>query len=364
MVLLKSCCCWQSVRSGSFASGIYSIIFYSVMVTAGSFHVHTIVNLPEPVPVLLTFSVMMLAFAALSVMAGVVLLVGLCTNNRILLLPWLLCIAMATVLDIILSLYLVSDTEIDPFFAVLVATDIIICALNVYCILCVTSQYQEYASAGGRPRQVLDVEAGPPIIHFEPASTVRVGNHSQSSSQRVSVSFIQNSSASSPTSSSRRPLLSSGSSGGRTAGSSGFITSSSPVLMLRRSSFSSTSEISFCSSDLLPGSRRGSMLPPQDRQGLSPVGESKVFPDFDDEASVTESVIQTMKKNSGSPLSQSTATLKPGPVFSRFRVTGFLPATVSYKIPANSGKFEGDAADIDSFGGDPENPSQEPNSKE
>ncbi|XP_054708428.1 uncharacterized protein LOC129218229 isoform X2 [Uloborus diversus] len=333
MVLLKSCCCWQSVRSGSFASGIYSIIFYSVMVTAGSFHVHTIVNLPEPVPVLLTFSVMMLAFAALSVMAGVVLLVGLCT-------------------------------EIDPFFAVLVATDIIICALNVYCILCVTSQYQEYASAGGRPRQVLDVEAGPPIIHFEPASTVRVGNHSQSSSQRVSVSFIQNSSASSPTSSSRRPLLSSGSSGGRTAGSSGFITSSSPVLMLRRSSFSSTSEISFCSSDLLPGSRRGSMLPPQDRQGLSPVGESKVFPDFDDEASVTESVIQTMKKNSGSPLSQSTATLKPGPVFSRFRVTGFLPATVSYKIPANSGKFEGDAADIDSFGGDPENPSQEPNSKE
>ena len=48
--------------------------------------------------------------------------------------------------------------------------------------------------------------------------------------------------------------------------------------MLSRSSFSSTSEISFYSSDLLSTSRRSSALPSQDAQKLSPVGEVIPFP--------------------------------------------------------------------------------------
>lgn len=116
----------------------------------------------------------------------------------------------------------------------------------------------------------------PPAIYFEAASTVRPH---QSPARMVSISIIQNDG--SPSSSICRPLISSGASPlGRTMASSNLITSSSPVLMLSRSSFSSTSEISFYSSDMLSSSRRSSALPGQDipKQGLSPVGEVNPFP--------------------------------------------------------------------------------------
>ncbi|XP_035214213.1 uncharacterized protein LOC118187997 isoform X2 [Stegodyphus dumicola] len=283
MALLKSCCCWKSVRSGSFASGIYTMTFYIVVVTAGSFHLHTLFNIPVPLPVLITFSILMVAFAALSVLSSILLIIGLCTNNKILLIPWILSIPMTTILDIILSLYLITDTEADPFFCVLIATDIIISALNVYCVLCVTSQYQEYSTAQGRPRQIM-VEDGLPAIQFEPASSNKQGAANLLPTPKVSVSVIQN--VESPDS--QRPLLTSeGSSTGRAFGSANLNTSSPTALMLSRSSFSSTSEISFCSSDTLPGSRRGSVLPLQDipRGGLSPVGEVSTLPSLPDESS-------------------------------------------------------------------------------
>ncbi|GFQ71459.1 hypothetical protein TNCT_668551 [Trichonephila clavata] len=84
--------------------------FYTVVVTAGSFHVESIVNLPVLLPVLLTFSILMLIFAAISVLTSVLLIVGLCTDNRVLLIPWIVSVSMTTILDIILSLYLVSDS--------------------------------------------------------------------------------------------------------------------------------------------------------------------------------------------------------------------------------------------------------------
>ncbi|GBM26199.1 hypothetical protein AVEN_197017-1 [Araneus ventricosus] len=53
-------------------------------------------------------------------------------DNRVLLIPWIVSVSMTTILDVILSLYLVTDSEeMDPFFAILVVTDFLICALNV-----------------------------------------------------------------------------------------------------------------------------------------------------------------------------------------------------------------------------------------
>ncbi|CAL1273660.1 unnamed protein product [Larinioides sclopetarius] len=270
MALLKSCCCWRSIRSGSFASGIYTMAFYTVVVTAGSFHVESIVNLPVFLPVLLTFSILMLIFAAVSVLTSVLLIVGLCTDNRVLLIPWIVSVSMTTILDVILSLYLVTDSdELDPFFAILVVTDFFICALNVYCILCVASQYQEFANGRNEPRQ-FRADDVMPVIEVEPPSIGRPGIASQQPSPKLTVSVIPNE-RTSPSSSSRRPLLS----------SSELQTSGSPNLDVCRSSFSSTTEISFCSSDNF-GGRRESVLQLQEVARpalLSSVEEMKSFTD-------------------------------------------------------------------------------------
>ncbi|KAL3209579.1 hypothetical protein MRX96_038020 [Rhipicephalus microplus] len=41
MALLRTCCCWLSVRKGSFACAIYTLIFYTMLVATGACHLST-----------------------------------------------------------------------------------------------------------------------------------------------------------------------------------------------------------------------------------------------------------------------------------------------------------------------------------
>ncbi|XP_037568794.2 uncharacterized protein LOC119449644 isoform X3 [Dermacentor silvarum] len=146
MAILKSCCCWKTLRSGSVACGIYTLLLYSIIMVAGSFHVHTVIEHP----VLLTFSLLMVLLSAACAVSSVVLLLGLWADNRTLLLPWLVSISLTTLLDIVVLFYLTAESDFNPFIAVLFITDVFIAVLNVYCLLCVSSQYQEYRHNRGR----------------------------------------------------------------------------------------------------------------------------------------------------------------------------------------------------------------------
>ncbi|GIY51494.1 uncharacterized protein CEXT_656281 [Caerostris extrusa] len=68
------------------------------------------------------------------------------SDNRNFLIPWLVCVSVATFLDIFLCFYFIAKDTSDSFHTVLFITDFIFSALNVYCILCVISQYQEYTA--------------------------------------------------------------------------------------------------------------------------------------------------------------------------------------------------------------------------
>ncbi|CAN7938393.1 unnamed protein product, partial [Ixodes hexagonus] len=140
MALLRSCCCWRSVRKGSIACGVYTLIFYTILVAAGICHVNSVLHSQ----VRFTLSLFLLTFSGLCVIASIVLLVGLFFDNRLLLIPWLIIVSMTTLLDIVLSLYLITDLPVNPFVIAMYIIDYILCAVNVYCILCVLSQYQAY----------------------------------------------------------------------------------------------------------------------------------------------------------------------------------------------------------------------------
>ncbi|XP_077557832.1 uncharacterized protein LOC144173194 isoform X1 [Haemaphysalis longicornis] len=157
MVLLRSCCCWLSLRKGSFASGIYTLIFYTMLVATGICHVHTVLHSA----VGFTLILLLLTFSGLCVIFSVVLLLGLFFDNRLLLIPWLTIVSMTTLLDIALSLYFIKDFRVDGFVIAMYVVDYTLCSVNIYCIMCVLSQYQEYAvgrRAGGHTnRAVLPV---------------------------------------------------------------------------------------------------------------------------------------------------------------------------------------------------------------
>ncbi|CAL1276613.1 unnamed protein product [Larinioides sclopetarius] len=74
MVLLTRCCCWRSVRKGSFASGIFTLAIYLVLLVTSVFHVNTVADSAE----LLTLNIFCLIFSFFCVVSSVILLVGLC----------------------------------------------------------------------------------------------------------------------------------------------------------------------------------------------------------------------------------------------------------------------------------------------
>ncbi|XP_023221931.1 uncharacterized protein LOC111623549 [Centruroides sculpturatus] len=175
MAILHSCCCWKSVRRGSFASGIFTLGFYTVVLTAGAFHINTVLHSP----VLFVFSLFMLIISGFCVISSVLLLVGLCADNRLMLLPWIVSISMTTVLDLVLSFYLISESQIDPLLMFLFALDFLICCLNIYCLLCVVSQYQEYLAGRGRGGLAANIQPIP-IVRFQ---------HSSEKEQQLSIKF-------------------------------------------------------------------------------------------------------------------------------------------------------------------------------
>ncbi|XP_055931160.1 uncharacterized protein LOC129961658 isoform X2 [Argiope bruennichi] len=157
MAILKTCCCWKSVRDGSFACGIYTMIFYTLFVTFGTFHLT-----PEiENKVLFGLGLLALCVSGMCVMSSALLLVGLCADNRTFLIPWLVCVSMATLLDVFLCIYLTAKDSSDPLHSLLFITDFFFSALNVYCLLCVISQYQEYTAGRGRPEDCIRMEAEP-----------------------------------------------------------------------------------------------------------------------------------------------------------------------------------------------------------
>ncbi|XP_022240742.1 uncharacterized protein LOC111085609 isoform X2 [Limulus polyphemus] len=149
MAIVNSCCCGQSLRVGCFAAGIYSLGLYTLAITLATFHVITVLG----DPVLFGLNIMLLVCSGLCVPSSVLLLIGLCVDSRLLLLPWILCTTVTTLIHAVISLYLFCDAKFHSLLPVFLLMDFLIFALNVYCILCVVSQYQEYLAGRGHPGQ-------------------------------------------------------------------------------------------------------------------------------------------------------------------------------------------------------------------
>ncbi|XP_040069759.1 uncharacterized protein LOC8038871 [Ixodes scapularis] len=158
MAILKRCCCWKSVRKGSFASALFTLFFYSVHLCAGVLQINAFYATMGEESVIFVFVLLMVIFSGFSAIASLVLIIGLCTDNRLLLLPWIACVSITTILDVALSFYFLADALSDLVTIIFCIVDYTICALNIYCLLCVVSQYQEYLAGRGRSHTVAAVQ--------------------------------------------------------------------------------------------------------------------------------------------------------------------------------------------------------------
>ncbi|KAH7952776.1 hypothetical protein HPB49_001065 [Dermacentor silvarum] len=133
---------------------VLDLIFYTMLIATGICHVNSALHSP----VGFTLILLLLSFSGLCVIFSGVLLLGLYLDNRLLLIPWLAVVSMTTLLDIVLSLYFIADLKVDGFVVAMYVVDYSLCSVNIYCIMCVLSQYQEYAvgrrALGGQTSRV------------------------------------------------------------------------------------------------------------------------------------------------------------------------------------------------------------------
>ncbi|PBC26467.1 hypothetical protein APICC_04259 [Apis cerana cerana] len=135
MAIMQSCCCWRSVRRGSFACAIYVGIYFIVLaLTTGkvlqgeSQYLRGNRSLPESSsflesdtisPTTVWFNVMLFICSCCGVICNILLLYGLYKST------------------------------FDPTKVMLYTLNFFLFCLNIYSVLCVISQYQEYVAGRG-----------------------------------------------------------------------------------------------------------------------------------------------------------------------------------------------------------------------
>ncbi|XP_031827888.1 uncharacterized protein LOC116424952 isoform X2 [Nomia melanderi] len=166
MAIMQSCCCWRSVRRGSFACAIYSGIYFAVLaLTTGkvlqgeSQYLKGNRSLPESTsflepdnisPTTVWINVALLLCSSCGVICSILLLYGLFKDERVFLIPWIAAVVATCIVDVTHSLYLfVAASTFDPVKVMLYTLNFFLLCLNMYSLLCVISQYQEYMAGRG-----------------------------------------------------------------------------------------------------------------------------------------------------------------------------------------------------------------------
>nr|CAH0100425.1 unnamed protein product [Daphnia galeata] len=162
MALIQFCCCWSTLRSGCYASALYTMIYFTVTITmvtifgvaegdpeTGGFGELPPSNSPTANPVedlqmLKILNICVVTLSAIGLVSTFFLLYGLAKNRSPFLLPWIVIVSCTTAVDLIYAIYLLIHMEsLNPISAMIFTSDFVLVVVNVYCILCVVSQFQE-----------------------------------------------------------------------------------------------------------------------------------------------------------------------------------------------------------------------------
>ncbi|XP_059062996.1 uncharacterized protein LOC131855713 [Achroia grisella] len=170
MAIIQSCCCWRSLRKGCYAAAIYTMVYFSVtVVTMGHFidveHRYLNGAMTDPLsesflepekitPLTVSLNISLLACSTFGLLASAVLVIGIYTDKKYLLVPWIVAMILETTVEIINIMYLfylqfVAPTHFNPVTSFLFTMDFFLITINIYAILCVISQYQEYSAGRG-----------------------------------------------------------------------------------------------------------------------------------------------------------------------------------------------------------------------
>ncbi|BFF98096.1 uncharacterized protein DMAD_06351 [Drosophila madeirensis] len=200
MAILESCCFWKNVRMGSFACAIYTLVYFGFSTLMFLFYVReeqefllgqrsepageSILEKGDVTVVTVIFNVLFLFCSVLMVLSSGLMILGLRRNKRQLLLPWI-CFMLADLLiecSHLIHLTLSRRVIFDPIVGFIFTIDFFILCLNLYCLLCVISQYQAYRAQRAELQQN---SATSPIVVFTAAEKLSKSQQQQQQKQQL-----------------------------------------------------------------------------------------------------------------------------------------------------------------------------------
>lgn len=169
MAILARCCCCSTIRNGSIAAAIYSLLQSALALGLSSFkiHIYETHHFPDGMPkeesALFIATCVDLGFFTLLFLFSIILLYGVKNNKRFLLLPYIVCMTVLVILMcvIILLLVVVVVTSVEGnsgLMELLIVS--LFTGLNLYCVLCVTSLYQELKEGRYGMRAIYRAQGG------------------------------------------------------------------------------------------------------------------------------------------------------------------------------------------------------------
>ncbi|XP_022099594.1 uncharacterized protein LOC110984084 [Acanthaster planci] len=162
MAIMQRCCCFDNVRSGSTASGIYSMIYALISLGYGGWQIweYNQYGLSQT-NVAFIVNCFDLALMCLVFFSSILLLVGVSTDKRGYLIPYMIAMPIVVLMQCV-SLVLFIIILVHPSYYVNtyaygfgIALLVFFTLMDGICFLCVVSQYQELRDGRGRIEDVL-----------------------------------------------------------------------------------------------------------------------------------------------------------------------------------------------------------------
>ncbi|XP_016981374.1 uncharacterized protein LOC108046280 [Drosophila rhopaloa] len=200
MAILESCCFWKDVRSGSFACAIYTLVYFGFSTLMFLFYLRgeqefLVGNRAQPMGesllekgdvtvVTVIFNVLLLFCSMLMVLSSVLLILGLQQNKRQLLIPWICFMLGDMLIECFHLVYLALSRRVkfDPIVGFIFTMDFFLLCLNLYCLLCVISQYQTFRAQRAELQQANS--SASPIVVFTAAEKLTKTQQQQQQTQQ------------------------------------------------------------------------------------------------------------------------------------------------------------------------------------
>ncbi|KAH8384311.1 hypothetical protein KR200_007014 [Drosophila serrata] len=200
MAIMESCCFWKDVRSGSFACAIYTLVYFGFSTLMFLFYLveeqefllgqraqpmgESLLEKGDVTVATVIFNVLFLFCSMLMVLSSILLILGLQQNRRLLLIPWILFMLGDLLIECFHLVHLTLSRRVifDPIVGFIFTMDFFILCLNLYCLLCVISQYQTFRLQ--RAELQLAATAASPIVVFTAAEKLTKSQQQQLQQQQ------------------------------------------------------------------------------------------------------------------------------------------------------------------------------------